>query len=192
LILYIFSTANSLAGIKTNIFFYLSTTYLILGAYEYLTKKANGRNTDVSRLFIYYNARAKANNSDSVEDSGCSMTDAIEALEEFGTCLESIWPYDISNVNTRPDDQAYQQAEGHKIREALQVNLNLDEMKSCLAQGFPIAFGLKLFTSFDQAREAGVVPMPNVSDGTRQSDGRSFGRIYIENIFRFLLIVMLC
>jgi hypothetical protein len=145
---------------------------LFLGAYEYLTKKANGRNTDVSRLFIYYNARVKDQKSNKVVDSGCTMTSAIEALEEFGTCLESVWPYDISRVNTRPNEQAYQEAERHKITEALQVDINLYEMKSCLAQGFPFAFGLKLYTSFDQAAKTGVVPMPNLWDNGRQSDGR--------------------
>jgi hypothetical protein len=100
------------------------------------------------------------------------MTSAIEALEEFGTCLESVWPYDISRVNTRPNEQAYQEAERHKITEALQVDINLYEMKSCLAQGFPFAFGLKLYTSFDQAAKTGVVPMPNLWDNGRQSDGR--------------------
>ena len=34
-------------------------------------------------------------------------------------------------------------------------------MKSCLAQGFPFAFSLRLFTSFDQAAGTGIVPMPN-------------------------------
>ena len=107
----------------------------------------------MSRLFIYYNARVKGSRSGIVNDTGCSMTDAIEALEEFGTCLESIWPYDISRVNTRPDDEAYEQAETHKIYKATEIDLNLNEMKSCLAQGFPFAFGLRLFTSFDKAKE---------------------------------------
>ncbi len=124
-------------------------------------------------MFIYYNSRVKANNgSGPVTDSGCSMTDTIEALEEFGTCLESIWPYDISSVNTRPNDQAYQQAKDHKINEALQINIDLNEMKSCLAQGYPFAFGLQLYTSFDKAAQTGVVPMPDVGDGNRDSDGR--------------------
>jgi hypothetical protein len=99
------------------------------------------------------------------------MTCAIEALEEFGVCLESIWPYDISQVNTRPSDEAYQAAKPHKITGALQVNIDLNEMKSCLAQGFPFAFGLKLYTSFDQASSTGVVPMPSTSDRNRQADG---------------------
>lgn len=147
--------------------------YAFSGAYEYLTKKSDGRNTDVSRLFIYYNARAKDNRGRSLTDSGCSMTSAIEALEEFGTCLESIWPYDTYKVNTRPSDRAFDEAKNHKITEALQIDIDLNEMKSCLAQGFPFAFGLRLFKSFDQASRTGVVPMPNASDRIRSSHGRS-------------------
>ena len=140
-----------------------------------MTKKGNGQNIEVSRLFIYYNGRVKENDGDdsNITDSGCTMTCGIEALEELGVCLESIWPYDISQVNTRPSDEAYQHAKHHRITQALQVNIDLNEMKSCLAQGFPFAFGLKLFSSFDQAASTGVVPMPNASDRARQSDGRS-------------------
>ncbi|CAF1007465.1 unnamed protein product [Adineta steineri] len=143
----------------------------LAGAYEYLTKKQSGKNVDVSRLFIYYNGRVKEDNDSTITDSGCTMTCAIEALEQSGVCLESIWPYDISNVNARPSDEAYQAAEPHKITQALQVNIDLNEMKSCLAQGFPFAFGLKLYTSFDKATNTGVVPMPSDSDRNRESDG---------------------
>ncbi|CAF4046838.1 unnamed protein product [Adineta steineri] len=143
----------------------------LAGAYEYLSKKEKNHDNIVSRLFIYYNGRVKEDSKSAVTDSGCTMTSAIEALEESGVCLESIWPYDISQVNTRPSDEAYQAATGHKITQAMQVNIDLNEMKSCLAQGFPFAFGLKLYTSFDQAAKTGVVPMPNDSDQNRKSDG---------------------
>lgn len=145
--------------------------YLYLGAYEYLTKKDNGKNTDVSRLFIYYNARAKDNKNGRITDSGCSMASAIEALEEFGTCLESTWTYDISKVNVRPNDQAYQDAKAHTISDALKIDIDLSEMKSCLAQGYPFAFGLRLFSTFDKATTAGVVPMPNKSESGRKTHG---------------------
>ena len=64
-------------------------------------------------------------------------------------------------MNVRPTDQAYREAKRHKITEALRLNINLHEMKSCLAQGFPFAFGLRLFKSFDHAERTGIVPMPN-------------------------------
>ena len=145
---------------------------LVLGAYEYLTKRRTGKNIDFSRLFIYFNARVKDQKTQQVKDVGCTMTSAIEALEEMGTCLESIWPYDIVRVNVRPDDSSYDGAKLHRITEALRVNVNLEEMKSCLAQGFPFVFGLKLFSTFDQARQTGVVPSPNQFDLGRATHGR--------------------
>ncbi|CAF3781485.1 unnamed protein product [Rotaria sp. Silwood1] len=96
-----------------------------------------------------YNGRVKNTHLPIVTDSRCSMTNAIEALEEFGTCLESIWPYDISRVNKFPSIQAFEKGLKHRIYQALHVKIDLNEMKSCLAQGFPFAFGLRLYTSFD-------------------------------------------
>jgi hypothetical protein len=100
------------------------------------------------------------------------MTSAIEALGKYGVCLESIWPYYINRVNRRPSKRAYDEAKHHKIIEAFRVNVNLSEMKSCLAQGFPFAFGLKLYKSFDQAANNGVVPMPNTWEKSRNTHGR--------------------
>ncbi|CAF0856504.1 unnamed protein product [Adineta steineri] len=143
----------------------------LAGAYEYLAKKGNGYGIDVSRLFIYYNARASKNQSGELTDSGCSMTDGIETLQEYGVCLESMWPYNIQNVNVTPDQQTYQAADDFKITEAFQVDLDLNQMKSCLAQGFPFTFGLKLFTSFDKAAKSGVVPIPDPDEQSRESHG---------------------
>jgi C1A family cysteine protease len=100
------------------------------------------------------------------------MTSAIEALKQYGIGLEYHWPYVISRVNTRPKKSAYLDAKNHKITQAFRVKTNLHDMKSCLAQGFPFAFGLKLYTSFDKADRTGVVPIPSPNDIGRQSDGR--------------------
>lgn len=146
---------------------------VVLGAYEYLLKQTSGSNIDVSRLFIYYNARVKDGLSeDQMSDEGCTVTAAIEAMEEYGTCLESIWPYNTKRVNTRPNDDAYGAAETNRIIDALQIKVDLFEMKSCLAQGFPFIFGLELYKSFDHAEKKGVVPMPKPSDKGRESHGR--------------------
>lgn len=155
-----------------------------------MTKKSDGRNTDVSRLFIYYNARAKEKKSNVLTDSGCTMTSAIEALEEFGACLESIWPYDISQVHSRPSDQAFEEAKMHKITEALQIDIDLDEMKSCLAQGFPFAFGLRLFKSFDRGSTTGAVPTPNASDRIRASHGGSLSQSSLHRRISFSLLLV--
>jgi hypothetical protein len=146
-------------------------------------KKTSGQDIDVSRLFIYYNARVKDEDGseENISDSGCTITSAIESLEESGTCLESIWPYIVKRVNKRPSDQAYQAAENNTINDALQVNINLYEMKSCLAQGFPFVFCLELYKSFDKAEKKGIVPMPKPGDKGRESHGR-FDWIFNEKI----------
>lgn len=136
-----------------------------------MNKKENDQDIVVSLMFLYYNDRAKENPS-GITDSGCTMTNAIETLEEFGVCLESIWPYDISQLNIKPSGDAYSEAKEHKIIDALRVDIDLTEMKSCLAQGYPFVFGLKLFASFDKAGKTGVVPMPNSTDESQSSDNR--------------------
>ncbi|CAF2920681.1 unnamed protein product [Rotaria sp. Silwood2] len=142
------------------------------GAYEYLLKKSSGHEIDVSRLFIYYNARVKDEESDeNINDSGCSVSSAIEALEESGTCLESVWPYYKKRVNKCPIDEAYEAAANNRITDALQVKINLYEMKSCLAQGYPFVFGLELYNSFDKAAKKGIVPIPKSGETSRESHG---------------------
>lgn len=110
------------------------------------------------------------------------MTAGIEALEKYGVCLESVWPYEIENVNVRPNRQSYQAADQFKITEAMKLDTDLDQMKSCLAQGFPFAFGLRLFSSFDKASKSGGVPMPDGDEQSRQSHGRSVYRIPLRLI----------
>ena len=103
-----------------------------------------------------------------MKDSGVSMTFAIEALEEAGVCHDGLWPYDVKKVNDPPNDDAYKAAKNLTITEALVVDPTLMEMKSILAQGFPFAFGLTLYESFDQAKTKGVVPMPTLHEATHK------------------------
>ena len=106
-------------------------------------------------------------------DAGYSISDAIEALEVFGTCLEAMWPYDVSNVNIRPNNEAYEQAESHQIKKILKINVDLQEMKSCLAQGFPFVFALKVFASFENAAKNGLVVIPRSCEQDQQTYDKS-------------------
>lgn len=84
---------------------------------------------------------------ENLSDSGCTVTSAIEALEESGTCLESLWPYKVKRANKCPSDEAFAAAGTNRINDALQIKIDLYEMKSCLAQGFLFVFGLELYQS---------------------------------------------
>jgi hypothetical protein len=50
----------------------------------------------------------------------------------------------------------------------MKLDLNLNEMKSCLAQGFPFAFGIRLFKSFDRGGKTGKIPKPQASEESRR------------------------
>ena len=140
------------------------TANAIAGAYEYLAMRALGASGDISRLFIYYNSRQY----DGIQgDEGSTITGSIRVLEELGACTEALWVYDPQFVNCQPSAEAYEEALSFLVKEAQEIDINLYAMKHCLAEGYPFAFGLKLFKSFDRAGKHGrvLLPEPNSKDG---------------------------
>ncbi len=145
------------------------TANAIAGAYEFLLRDHDDAPNDVSRLFIYFNARAI--DSDDIADQGSSIVSAIDALSEYGACDETTWPYDLGEINTEPPGDAYDQATALTLDEAQEVAVDLRAMKHCLAEGYPFVFGLSLFGSFDEAARNGRVPDPSDDDDARESHG---------------------
>ncbi len=145
------------------------TANALVGAYEYLAKRILGNSGDVSRLFVYFNARKY----DRIKgDRGSTISGSIAVLEEMGACTEETWPYEPELVNQRPSDEAYEEAKQFLIEKAEEIDVDLYAMKHCLAEGYPFAFGLLLFNSFDHARRQGIVPMPNLdTEEGRQTHG---------------------
>jgi hypothetical protein len=139
------------------------------GAFEYLLKQHSGSNYDVSRMFIYYNAR-KLEGSD-IEDEGTAIHDAVESLKKYGVCAEETWPFNPRHVNAKPHDRAYTEATEAEVDGLEQVETELDQWRHCLAEGRPVIFGVKLFDSFDKARK-GKVPMPTEKEKQRNKHGR--------------------
>jgi C1A family cysteine protease len=114
---------------------------------------------DVSRLFIYYNARCLIGTAN--QDSGAFIRDCMKTLASQGHCLESLWSYDINKFTTRPSQIAYMDAAKHTIMVYMRL-LTLNEMLTCLADGYPFVFGITLYESFesDHVKLSGVVDMP--------------------------------
>lgn len=144
------------------------TANALAGAYEYLIRRHSGDQGDVSRLFLYFNARWYDNIQG---DYGSSITTSIRVLQELGICREHFWVYDPSLVNAQPSGEAYEDAQYFQVLQAAQVDINLYAIKHCLAEGYPITFGLKLFESFNQATQSGIVPMPDPTEAGRREHG---------------------
>jgi C1A family cysteine protease len=131
----------------------------LAGAVEFLEKKDKVPFVDVSRLFIYYNERAIEGTIKS--DSGAMIRDGIKTLAKQGVCSEKSWPYVISKFSVKPAATCYKEAANRQITSYLRIT-TLDEMRTCLADGYPVVFGFTVYESFEtqQVARTGIVPMP--------------------------------
>jgi len=140
-----------------------STICAVLSAYQFNQKRIiTGELLVPSRLFTYYNVRSMNNSTD--RDSGSSIRDCIKAINKYGMCPESLWTYDASNFFNKPHLFCYDKAapiiNGVTYHRIVQ---NHDQIKSTLADGQPIIFGMSIFPSFisKNVAETGVIPMPD-------------------------------
>lgn len=137
------------------------------GAFEYLVKRHQEKDFDLSRMFVYYNGRTIDNSED--KDEGAYIGGIIEGLNKYGGCSEDTWPYEVDSVNEKPSDEAYAEAEQLKIDDYYAVEVELNQWKQALAEGYPIIFGINLYDSFESQRKPGVIPDPTKKDVSRDS-----------------------
>lgn len=135
------------------------TANALIGAVEFLEKKDNVSFVDLSRLFVYYNERVIEGTVD--QDSGAFLRDGIKSLAKQGVCPEKQWPYRIASFKKKPTRNCYTAARKHRISSYRRINL-VDEMRTCLADGFPFVFGFTVYESFESraVAKSGVVNMP--------------------------------
>lgn len=117
-----------------------------------------------SRLFIYYNARAKIGTVNS--DSGASIRDGIKSVVRQGVPPESCWPYVPRKFREKAPRPCYIEAMKHQALEYRRVLQQLSQLKGALASGRPVVFGFSVFESFESAAvtRTGKVPMPGADE----------------------------
>jgi C1A family cysteine protease len=113
-----------------------------------------------SRLFIYYNERVMEGTVD--EDSGAMLRDGIKSVAKQGAPHESLWPYTIKQFRRKPSRAAYKDARSHPAVLYQRLRQDIQQLRGCLASGFPFTFGFSVYTSFesDAVAGSGRVPMP--------------------------------
>lgn len=116
-----------------------------------------------SRNFIYYNERVIEGTVD--QDSGAELRDGANSLANYGVCLEGDWPYDSSNLTTKPSDICYADALKRKIHSYYALN-TLDDMRTCLANGQCFVFGFNVYDYFESTQMAntGILYLPTASE----------------------------
>jgi C1A family cysteine protease len=113
-----------------------------------------------SRLFIYYNERVMEGTVD--EDSGAMIRDGIKSVAKQGAPHESLWPYVIKQFRRKPSKAAYKDAHKHAAVLYQRLRPDIQQLRGCLASGFPFTFGFSVYTSFesDAVARTGRVPLP--------------------------------
>lgn len=132
------------------------TVFSIASIYEYILKKNAQQEDDLSESFVYYNVRHS--NGTELEDTGSSFQDVIMSIGELGICAESLHPYSLS-LSSVPSEEAYLDGKKRRITKALNVNVDENDIKSALQEGYPVAVSLKIYDSFNAT--SGFVSRPS-------------------------------
>jgi C1A family cysteine protease len=113
-----------------------------------------------SRLFVYYNERVMENTVSS--DAGAQIRDGIKSVAKQGDCPEKDWPYVVAKFADKPAATCFKNAIKYKAVSYQRVPQILNQMKGCLASGYPFVFGFSVYTEFenDTVAKTGVLNMP--------------------------------
>jgi C1A family cysteine protease len=136
------------------------TGHAVSSAIEFILKREK-RLTEISRLFIYYQARVILGTVG--RDSGAYLRDCIKACNKTGAPAENLWRYDTRMYRTNPSKTAYQDAGRRKVI-AYQRCTDFVAVKNAIAAGYPVVIGYLVYQSFMSASVAktGIMPYPNI------------------------------
>ena len=138
----------------------------LAAAYEFNLKKQKKPDFMPSRLFIYYNERVVENTVHS--DAGALIRDGIKVMNSQGVCTETSWPYDVTKFTKKPPATCYTAAKKNAIQSYQRLVNTLQQLKGCLAEGFPFVYGFTVYESFesDAVAKSGKMPMPGMKEKT--------------------------
>jgi C1A family cysteine protease len=138
------------------------TAHGSLAAFLYASAKDGADDPMLSRLQVYYAARALEGTTD--QDAGAAIRDAIKAVAA-GVAPESLWPYDITRFAEEPPAEAITASASNRALEYARVGSTAEDIQQALSAGLPVVIGVTLYASFESsdAISSGIVPMPDTA-----------------------------
>lgn len=139
-----------------------------------------------SRLMIYYMEREIEHTIR--YDAGAEIRDGIKAVARNGTCFEDKWPYDEGRFAQRPDASCYAAAAKDRAVKYMAVAQIAQQLRGCLAEGYPFIFGFTCYPGLDSADVAqhGLLPMP--APGEAPIGGHAVLAVGYEDAARHFII----
>jgi C1A family cysteine protease len=106
----------------------------------------SGLRHSFSRMYLYYYTRQLGG---ILGDEGANARDIGKALNKYGVCLESAWPYIPANLTLSPSAPVIAEAAQFKIKsyEKLTGDL-LTQIKNSVAQGVPVLLTIFIYQDF--------------------------------------------
>lgn len=143
----------------------------VVGALEYHQKKAGLPLTDLSRLFVYYNARSLSETE--AQDGGSFIHHGMAAILAYGACEASLWPFQEGSVTVRPPEQCYKNATQYEAVQYARTPRG-EQALTVLAQGLPVVFGMFAPMDYYQvAAQTGTMPKPDQVAPTQPPSGHA-------------------
>lgn len=132
-----------------------------VGALEFLQLRNGQPLLDLSRLFVYYNARLMTQDQD--KDDGTFIRLAFGTLSSLGTCSEAKWPYDLTKLFIRPTWGSYREAYPNKVDSYYSIGgsgqTRIDFVKRALRAQHVVVFGMTVDQDY-MNYVGGTMPMP--------------------------------
>jgi C1A family cysteine protease len=129
----------------------------VVEAFRRVLQVNNQPDFDLSRLFAYYIAR-----EDKLHDTGASIRDAFKAINQYGICSESVWPYNVLKYAFLPSNQAFLEALEHQSIRYESLPQKKEYIMDAVYSGFPVVYGKSIYESFEteEVTRTGIVPYP--------------------------------
>lgn len=140
----------------------------VVGGLELLQRKENHSSHDLSRMFVYYNSR-KLHDYEN-RDDGTFVNTCVAAIMAYGICEERLWPFSEVNVNVKPIQACFDNAENYRAIEYAEVEKGTP-LTHVLASGLPLVMAVKLpREAYDIANQTGTMQLPE-GGGTSHNHG---------------------
>jgi C1A family cysteine protease len=137
-----------------------------VGLLEYFERRAFGKHTEASRLFLYKVTRRLMKLEG---DSGAFLRGTIGAMALFGVPPEEFWPYtdDAKKFDEEPPSFCYAFAQNYQAIKYFRLDPPsytadrvLTRIKTNLAAGLPSMFGFAVYDSIWGVGSTGKIPFP--------------------------------
>jgi C1A family cysteine protease len=140
-----------------------------VGMVEYFERRAFGKHTDASRLFLY---KATRNLMHETGDTGAFLRTTMGAMVLFGLPPEEYWPYVEADFDNEPTAFCYAFAQNYQAMSYYRLDPPgtkatdlLNQIKVNLSVGLPSMFGFTVYSSIEQAdASGGKIPYPTKGD----------------------------